>query len=170
MQEEWRDVVGYENVYQVSNLGNVRSVDRYYNQVNGKNGNCNHIYKGRTLKQFKNNAGYMQVQLSYRYKSIPKRVHRLVAEAFLDNPNNYKCVNHIDGSKENNNVNNLEWCSYSHNNRHAREMGLNKGISYKTRCKRAIEYIKEHYYEMIFMGYFVVKSDDLLNILTSGDE
>ena len=58
-----------------------------------------------------------------------KRIHRLVAEAFIENPNKLPCINHIDGNKQNNHIDNLEWCSYSHNNRHAREMGLNKGIS-----------------------------------------
>jgi hypothetical protein len=144
IKEIWKSVVGFEGSYEVSNLGNVRSIDRYCIQKNNFNEKYNHIYKGKILKQFKNNAGYKQVQLSFRYKSIPKRVHRLVAEAFLDNPNNYKCVNHIDGNKENNNVNNLEWCSYSHNNMEARKLGLNKGwkgMTYKKRCQLAIEYI-----------------------------
>ena len=147
MQEQWKDIKGYENIYQVSNLGNVRSVDRYINQKNSKCDKYNHIYKGKILKQFINNAGYCQVQLSYKYKSIPKRVHRLVAETFISNPKNYKCVNHIDGNKQNNNVNNLEWCTYSHNNSEARRLGLNKGykgMTYKKRCELAIEYIEKN--------------------------
>lgn len=144
-EETWKPIKDYENVYEVSNYGNVRSIDRYYEQTNGKCEKYQHIYKGKILKQYKNNAGYMQVQLSFKYKSIPKRVHKLVAEAFLDNPNNYKCVNHINGDKTNNRVENLEWCTYSHNNREARRLGLNKGykgMTYKKRCELAIEYIK----------------------------
>ena len=153
-KEIWKAVIGYEGSYEVSNLGNVRSIDRYCIQKNNNSEKYNHIYRGKILKQFKNNAGYKQVQLSFRYKSIPKRVHRLVAEAFLENPNNYKCVNHIDGNKENNNVNNLEWCSYSHNNMEARKLGLNKGwkgMTYKKRCQLAIEYIENNsLYEIIY--------------------
>lgn len=124
--EIWKDVVGYEGIYQVSNLGNVKSLDRHYKQLNNNGKECNHFYKGRKLKQHLNNAGYLKVQLSYKYKSIPKRVHRLVAEAFIPNPNNYKCVNHIDGNKLNNNVDNLEWCTYSYNTKHAFKNGLRK--------------------------------------------
>lgn len=172
MQEEWKSIKGFENSYEVSNLGNVRSIDRYCIQKNNRSEKYNHIYKGKILKQFKNKAGYMQVQLSYRYKSYPKRVHRLVAETFIDNPNDYSCVNHIDGNKLNNNVDNLEWCSYSHNNRHARKTGLNKGnkgISYKNRCLKAIEYIKSN---LDNTGWLEIGSQDvevLIKLLQGSD-
>lgn len=154
-EEIWKPIKGYEDAYEVSNLGNVRSIDRYYEQRNKKCEKYLHIYKGKVLKQFKSNAGYMRVQLSYKYKSSPKTVHKLVAEAFLDNPNNYSCVNHIDGNKENNCVDNLEWCTYSHNNREAIRMGLNKGFkgtTYKKRCELAIEYIEHEYFKRVQLG------------------
>ena len=144
-EEIWKDVKGYENYYQVSNLGNVRSLDRKIEQSNSK-GIYKHTYKGKMLKQYINNAGYNQVTFTINYKLLMKRVHRLVAETFIDNPNNHKCVNHINGNKLDNRVENLEWCSYSHNNSEARRLGLNKGykgMTYKKRCKLAIEYIKE---------------------------
>ena len=166
-KEIWKPIKGYENVYEVSNLGNVRSVDRYYEQNIGKNKNVKRVYKGKILKQFKSNAGYMRVQLSYKYKSIPKTVHKLVAETWrksqegretlLKKLKEYKLDNevigytpNIDGNKENNKVTNLEWCTYSHNNKEAIRNGLNKGFSgttYKKRCKLAIEYIKKAYQE-----------------------
>lgn len=145
MNEIWKPIIGYEKSYEVSNLGNVRSIDRYCIQKNNRSEKYNHIYRGKILKQYKNNAGYMQVQLSYQYKSIPKRVHRLVAETFLNNPHNYKCVNHINGDKTDNRVENLEWCSQSYNMKEAFKNGLkkpHKGMTYKKRCELAIEYIE----------------------------
>ena len=96
--EIWKDVAGYEGFYQVSNKGNVRSVDR------------GHIRRGRVLKQGYNTGGYPQVSLSKNGKSKTKTVHRLVAEAFLPNPNGLPQVGRRDEDKDNNNVENLEWC------------------------------------------------------------
>lgn len=177
-KEIWKPIKDFESSYEVSNLGNVRSIDRYCIQKNNRSEKYNHIYKGKVLKQFKNNAGYMQVQLSYQYKSIPKRVHRLVAEAFIENPNNYKCVNHINGNKLDNRAENLEWCTYSHNNNEARRLGLNKGykgMTYKKRCELAIKYINSAEHLTLEYGPFrklskreeeyFNREQDLLNIL-----
>ena len=142
--EIWVDIQGYEGKYQVSNFGNVRSADRLYKQANSKVDEYKHFYKRKILTPFYNKWGYKRVGLSKNGKVKFYTIHKLVAEAFLKNNNNYPCVNHIDGNKENNNVNNLEWCSYSHNNRNTREIGLNKDIHYKTRCRKAIEFIKEN--------------------------
>lgn len=145
-EEIWKPIAGFENSYEISNYGNVRSIDRYCIQKDNRGEKYNHIYKGKVLKQFINKNGYFQVQLSYQYKSIPKRVHRLMAEAFIPNPNNYPCVNHIDGNKLNNKLENLEWCTHKHNNREARRLGLNKGykgLTWKKRCQLAVEYIED---------------------------
>ena len=69
--------------------------------------------------------GYRYVSLKIDGQRKIKKIHRIVGEVFIDNPNNYPCINHIDGNKENNNVSNLEWCTYYHNNKHARDMKLN---------------------------------------------
>lgn len=98
--EEWRPVVGYEGLYEVSNYGRVMSM------------------VGRTAKErrlVKDNNGYLNVVLSKNGTCKGKKVHRLVAEAFLPNPNNLPQVNHKDEDKTNNAVWNLEWCSMAYN-------------------------------------------------------
>lgn len=147
MQEEWRDVEGYNGKYQVSNLGQVRSTDRCYKQLNPKSGICEHSYKGKILKAHFTRFGYKRIGLSQKGNVKFYSIHKLVANAFIDNPDNLPCINHIDGDKTNNKVDNLEWCTYSRNNRHARELGLNKGVSYKTRCLKALEYIEKYKYD-----------------------
>ena len=107
MQEIWKLIVDYPN-YEISNLGNIRSIKRNIIMKQGKRGDYYNIglYKDGICKRIS--------------------VHRLVAEAFIQNPNNYPCVNHIDGNKLNNCVNNLEWCTHSQNSKHAFENNLLK--------------------------------------------
>lgn len=114
--EIWKDIKGYKNLYQVSNLGNVRSLDRI--RKNGKEPNRKYLQKSKLLKPAIQNVGYKFVVLSKNGKRKGFRVHRLVAEAFIDNPNNYDCVNHKDENKLNNNVSNLEWCTVAYNNKY----------------------------------------------------
>ncbi len=106
--EIWKDIPDYEGKYQVSNLGRVKSLQRwsgtrFYNREYILN---NYVNK-------KN--GYVYVYLTKNNKSKNIRVHKLVAQAFVPNVNNYKQINHINGDKTNNNSNNLEWCSCSYN-------------------------------------------------------
>lgn len=118
----WKDVIGYEGLYQVSNLGNVRSLDREI----APNNRVPYWRKGKICKQSKSNLGYMTVGFTVNNVKVSKYVHRLVAEAFIDNINDYPQVNHIDGDKTNNRVDNLEWCTNSQNHTHASKNGLNK--------------------------------------------
>lgn len=118
--EIWKDVRGYEGVYQVSNLGKIRSIDRLCVDVNGKNRRM----KGREILQAINTVGYKKVTLSANGESVNFLVHRIVAEAFIENSQNKRTVNHIDGNKHNNNALNLEWMSHSENERHAMNIGI----------------------------------------------
>lgn len=110
MKEEWRDIPGYEGLYQVSNLGRVRSLDRYVDH-----GQTKALRKGRILKQGRASGGYMMVQLCNGGGGSNKLVHRLVADLFVPNVENLAEVNHKDENKENNRADNLEWCTRSYN-------------------------------------------------------
>lgn len=129
--EVWKDVVGYEGYYQVSNLGAIRSIDRLVKYPNSKyiNGDGVRRFKGKLLIPLINHGGYSQVTL--RKEGIQKThtVHRLVAEAFLPIDINRKHVNHKDGNRSNNVLENLEWCTAKENIQHAssRDMMGRKG-------------------------------------------
>lgn len=129
--EEWKDVVGYEN-YEVSSYGNVRSKDRYITQYGHKK-TYTRLMKGHQLKKEKLNSGYYVVQLSKNGKKKAMTVHRLVACAFLGE--NDLDVNHKDGKKENNCLENLEFVSRSANIEHSyRVLGKYERISKKVKC------------------------------------
>jgi hypothetical protein len=108
MRETWKDIEGYEGLYQASSTGKIRS----FRKSNIYHGQVHHELKPTVL-----NNGYCVVTL-YRSPKDRKRflVHTLIAKTFLQNPNNYPCVNHKDENKQNNDISNLEWCTYSYNN------------------------------------------------------
>lgn len=108
--EVWEDIVGYKGQYQVSDKGNVRSVDRIDSRGRKR--------KGALLKLIYDKDGYVIVNLYKNGIGAQKKVHRLVTEAFIPNPNGLPQVNHRDEVKANNNVENLEWCTSKHNNNH----------------------------------------------------
>ena len=114
MSEEWRDVVGYEGLYQVSDQGHVKSLERKVRHWRGGE----RIQKERILKPSNDRGGYLLVSLCDGEKRKTYTVHRLVCQAFHENPENKPCVNHIDENKTNNCASNLEWCTYAENNTH----------------------------------------------------
>ena len=128
MVEIWKDIRDYENLYQGSNLGRVKSIK---------------FGKERILKTFKNKDGYLQVGLWKNNKRKIFLVHRLVAQAFLDNPNNLPEVNHKDENKLNNVVSNLEWCDRTYN------------VNYGTAIERMIKTVSKPVLQFTLDGKFV---------------
>lgn len=129
MREVWKDIKGYENLYEVSNSGLVRTKEKI--RWNGK---CFAKRKVRYLTIKEHPCGYIYAALSKDKKQQRYLVHRLVAEAFISNEYNKPFVNHIDGNKLNNTISNLEWVTRSENAKHAFRIGLqsNKGERHPT--------------------------------------
>lgn len=112
--EVWKAVKDYEGLYEVSNLGRIRSVSRVIRWGRGKG--YDKLIEGRILSPSTNNSGYEIIILNKpNHKTICRTIHRLVAEAFIPNPNNLTDVNHKDEDKMNNNVENLEWMTHKDN-------------------------------------------------------
>jgi len=112
MKEEiWKPIKGYEGLYEVSSWGRVRSLDRWVNKKNG----LKSFHKGRIRKLNNLKNGYLVAHLVKKCKPEPYYVHRLVAQAFIENPDNLPIINHKDEVKTNNHVENLEWCTHSYN-------------------------------------------------------
>lgn len=114
--EIWKDVVGFEGLYMVSSIGRVKSLDRM---------TYNNSYKktGKILKNGLHKHGYPKYTLCKEGKLYYTTSHQLVAKAFLPNPNNFNCINHIDNNPKNNHFSNLEWCTSSHNSIQAYKCG-----------------------------------------------
>lgn len=127
--ETWKDVVGYEGCYQVSSLGRVKSLARL--SANGKR------LKERMLSRFINPYGYPCVKIG----DSPIRIHTLVAMAFIPNPENKKTVNHINGNKRDNKVENLEWLSIQENMQHA----VDNSLTSSKLTKEQWQYIGENF-------------------------
>lgn len=126
-KEIWKDIVGYEGLYQISNLGRVKSLKR---KVYAGRNRMRWQYE-RILSNNKTNGnGYIVVSLNKESKSKNKYVHRLVAEAFLENPNNYKYINHKDQNTFNNNANNLEFCTAQYNSTY-RDAHIKRGLKFR---------------------------------------
>lgn len=130
MKEIWKNIKNYEGLYQISNFGNVKSLHKIPNII---------------LKTYKDKKGYLYVILSKNCKSKIARIHRLVAQTFISNPQNKPQVNHIDGIKSNNIVPNLEWCTNSENQKHAFKLGLqNNHGNNNSRCVKINQYDLQH--------------------------
>lgn len=141
MQEIWRDIEGFEGIYQVSNLGNVKRLA----------GQCGTVYrKEKILSKSLTHDGYEKVRLIHREKDVTKRVHRLVAETFVPNPEGKETVNHIDGNKQNNFATNLEWMDRHEQLDHAYRLSLKTSITGEDNAnakltKEQVDYIRQHY-------------------------
>lgn len=112
MKEEWRPVTGYEKLYEVSNFGRIRSLDRFFIRKNGRPLRC----KGRLLDPYISIYGYYIVSLCDKGNSHVTALHKVVASEFIPNPDNLPCINHKDENKLNNQADNLEWCTIQYNN------------------------------------------------------
>lgn len=110
MEEIWKDVVGYEGLYKVSNLGNV--INKH----------------GYIRKSYLHKLGYVHITLCKNCYHLTYKIHRIVASAFIPNPNSLPCINHKNGIKTENYVENLEWITYADNSKHALENGLLGGF------------------------------------------
>ncbi len=148
MAEVWKDIEGYEGLYQVSNLGRVKSLQRLLNTTRYSNRTC----KERVLKPLKSKQSkYYSVSLYKSSKQKVVHIHRLVAISFVPNPKKSKEVNHIDGDISNNKVENLEWCTRSENQLHAYATGLQKP-KYKEYLKMAVEKRKRKIMQLDMAG------------------
>lgn len=141
--EEWRDIKGYEQLYQVSNLGRIKSLERI--DCRGR------LVKERIMKPTVLNTGYLQICLSKDCEQNRYTIHRLVAEAFIPNPDRLTEVNHKDEDKSNNCVENLEFCDHSYN--------MNYGTGIQRRSKSLINHpsYSKTVYQYTLDGEFVAE-------------
>ena len=155
IEEVWKDIKGYEGLYQVSNLGRVKSLTR---KLVGAN-NVVQEFKGKILKQQKDKKGYLRVALSKKNKIKLKQVHRLVAEAFIPNPENKPTVNHKFGIKTDNRVFQLEWNTYKEQTRNAINIGLIdfSKLNYNEINKKVISKTRKPIYQYDLNGNFIKK-------------
>ena len=120
MEEIWKNIQEYEGIYQISNLGRIKAVQRKVR--NSSVGGFRNLPEKILKTRIEN--GYYSLTLNKGVKQLFICIHRLVAIAFIPNPENKRCVNHLDGNKLNNNVNNLKWSTHSENEKHAYQIGL----------------------------------------------
>lgn len=146
--EAWKDIRGYERLYQVSSKGRVKSLERYRERTDGVLMKINE----RILKLSFSHTGYLKVDLTREGKRKTFLVHRLVALTFIPNPESKQEVNHKDGNKQLNEVNNLEWHTKSENIKHAYETGLINKSKFKGEVngnsklsESQIKYIRDNY-------------------------
>lgn len=148
VEEEWKDILGYEGCYRISNMGRVRSIDRI---STGKNGS-EKFSKGMLLKSYVSNTGYLRF---YAYKNKYSKqtgrkigqalsIHREVLKSFLREPSGKEVSNHLDGNRLNNNIKNLEWTDISGNTSHAHRTGLidQRGEKNPASCMSSEQVIK----------------------------
>jgi hypothetical protein len=125
LTEIFKPIKGFEGLYSISNLGRVKSHERKtYHPLYKEQ-----LIKERILKLFPDRQDYLKVSLCKNGKLKTYLLHRFIAEAFIPNPENKPCINHIDGCKTNNKISNLEWCTVSENNYHSYKLNLKKPLN-----------------------------------------
>lgn len=152
--EEWRPVVGYEGLYEVSDCGNVRSLDTFVRTKGG----VLRLAKGRIRKLQRDDDGYMRVELYGGKKPKLVGVHRLVAEAFIPNPDNKEQVDHINGVRDDNRIENLRWFTLEENN----STDLAKSRKSKSAFERNDN--KKIVYQYTMDGEFVAKYNSTMEV------
>ena len=160
MEEIWKDVVGYEGFYQVSNLGRVKSLQRIHNT------NHPYIQKERIMKLFKNKDGYLMVDFTKDSRKKHFQVHRLVANAFIPNPDNKPEVNHLNEIVYDNRADNLEWATRKENNNYGNR-NKKASISLKKYSVESAERCKKLFSKKVFQ---FSKEGELLNVWSSTSE
>ena len=139
--EKWKEISGYNGNYLISDQGNIKSIARIIYRKDG----TSYRVTERILKHHIGDKGYHQVNLVCNGKNKYPLVHRLVAETFIENPQNKDQVNHIDGNKNNNTVSNLEWVSCSENILHAYRTQLKFPNRATKLSNDQVEYIRKNY-------------------------
>lgn len=135
IEEVWKPVKGYEGIYEVSNIGRVKSCERIVTRSNGRKIN----FPEKIMKPSINHKGYEVIDLRKNGKRECGFVHRLVGKAFIENPNNKKQINHKNGVKRDNNVDNLEWVTNKENVIHAYKNNLNNNRNAIESRKRKVD-------------------------------
>ena len=146
--EIWKDINGYEGLYQVSNLGRVKSLERRWKS--GRHSNYSHFHEEKIMSNaIDKSSGYIRISLFKDSKGKSFNTHTLVANAFIPNPENKPTVNHKNSVRHDNRVDNLEWATFSENNLHAVDVGHNntrgEGNAFAKLTEDSVRKIREMY-------------------------